>query len=119
VLPLRPPAGGSDTEASEIGLAMMPALTLDSRVTTGPDAVFRELDGEAVILNLDTGLYFGLNDVGTRIWQLIETHTDLRRVFEILRVEFDVADDRLQTDLLALVENLCDKGLVRVESTGR
>lgn len=96
---------------------MKPAVTLDARVVTGPDAVFRELEGEAVILNLGSGLYFGLNEVGTRVWQLLDAHADLRRVFEILRVEFDVTDDRLRDDLLALVEQLRDKGLVHVESS--
>ena len=93
------------------------SLSLDARVHIDPDAVFRELDGEAVILNLATGLYFGLNDVGTRIWQLIDAHADLRRVFATLRLEFDVADDRLRDDLLALVEQLRDKGLVHVDSS--
>lgn len=96
---------------------MKPAVTLDARVTTSPDAVFRELEGEAVILNLGSGLYFGLNEVGTRVWQLLDAHPDLRRVFEILLVEFDVTDDRLRDDLLALVEQLRDKGLVHVESS--
>ena len=88
---------------------------LDTFVRIDPDAVFRELDGEAVILDLETGLYFGLNEVGARIWQLIDAHGDLRQVFEILRKEFDVADAQLQHDLVTLVEQLREKGLVRVE----
>lgn len=92
----------------------MTSISLDSRVTIGPDVVFRELDGEAVILNLETGLYFGLNEMGTRIWQLLDAHAEVRRVLDTLRDEFDVADDRLSADLLALVEQLRDKGLVHV-----
>jgi len=92
---------------------------LDTRAHIDPDAVFRELDGEAVILDLETGLYFGLNEVGARIWQLIEAHGDLRQVFEILRQEFDVADGQLQHDLVTLVEQLREKGLVRVGPPGR
>ncbi len=92
----------------------MTPISLDCRAAAGPDVVFRELDGEAVILNLETGLYFGLNEMGTRIWQLIEAHGEVRRVFDALREEFDVADDRLRDDLLALVEQLRDKGLVHV-----
>lgn len=92
----------------------MTSISLDSRVTIGSDVVFRELDGEAVILNLETGLYFGLNEMGTRIWQLLDAHAEVRRVLDTLRDEFDVADDRLSADLLALVEQLRDKGLVHV-----
>ncbi len=46
--------------------------TLDAAFRIPDEVIFRELDGEAVILNLDTGIYFGLDAVGTRIWRLIE-----------------------------------------------
>lgn len=97
---------------------MPPPVTIDSHISFDADAVFRELDGEAVVLSLRTGLYFGLNEVGTRVWQLIEQHRDLRQVFDALRAEFEVGDDRLLRDLVALVEQLRDKGLVHVESVG-
>lgn len=92
----------------------MTRVSLDSNVYVGPDVVFRELDGEAVVLNLGTGLYYGLNDTGTRMWQLLEAHRGVRRVFDALRDEFEVSDDRLRDDLLALLEQLRDKGLVDV-----
>jgi len=50
------------------------AASLDRSVCVGKDVVFRELDGEAVILNLETGTYFGLDTVGTRIWQFCQDH---------------------------------------------
>lgn len=92
----------------------MPELSLERRVTIGEDTVFRELDGEAVILQLDEGVYFGLDPVGTRLWRLIEAHGDLRPVFDAALAEFDVAPDVLERDLLQLVANLADKRLVVV-----
>jgi hypothetical protein len=100
-------------------VAVTATISLDSRVRIGPDAVFRELDGEAVILNLETGLYFGLNDVGTRIWRLLEADGHLRRVAEALRDEFDATDDQVGRDLLALIEQLRAKGLLHVEPDSR
>jgi hypothetical protein len=88
-------------------------LSLRDAVTVAPDVVFRELDGEAVILNLESGMYFGLDEVGTRIWQLIQEHGALQRVFETMCDEFDVGSDALERDLLELVDELCAKGLVR------
>lgn len=88
--------------------------SLDSRVTISEDAVFRELDGEAVILRLDAGVYFGLDSGGTRLWQLIEAHGDLRPVFEAALQEFDVAPEVLERDLLQLVSELSEKRLVVV-----
>ena len=92
----------------------MPALTLDTRVAIHEDAVFRELDGEAVILQLDSGVYFGLDPVGTRLWQLIEAHGQLRPVYDAALQEFDVAPDVLERDLLELASGLVEKHLIVV-----
>jgi coenzyme PQQ synthesis protein D (PqqD) len=88
-------------------------LSLRHSITVAPDIVFREVDGEAVILNLETGFYFGLDQVGTRIWQLIQEHGSLQKVFETMCDEFDVGSDALERDLLGLMDELCVKGLVR------
>lgn len=90
------------------------ALCLDDCVTISQDVVFRELDGEAVILNLQTGTYFGLDEVGTRIWNLIHRHGSLRQAFETLLEEYQVAPEVLEGDLFRLVGELCEKGLVNV-----
>jgi len=89
-------------------------LSLDATVQIPDDVVFRELDGEAVILNLDTGMYFGLDAVGTRIWQLLDTHKTLRRTLEALEAEFDAPVERLESDLTAFVGALHAKGLLTV-----
>jgi hypothetical protein len=89
-------------------------LTLDGRVAIPDVVVFRELDGEAVLLNLESGIYFGLDEVGTRIWQLAEEHRSLRRVWEALQSEYDVPAATLETDLLRFVGQLLAKGLVTV-----
>ena len=90
---------------------MVGQVSLDGSVEISDDAIFRELDGEAVILNLASGTYFGLDAVGTRIWQLVEAHGSLRVVFERMRQEFDVEPDVLERDLLRLVGQLVEKGL--------
>jgi hypothetical protein len=86
--------------------------SLDRRVRISDDAVFRELDGEAVILHLDSGTYFGLDPVGTRLWQLIAEHGHLQPVYEAAIEEFAVDPAVLERDLLDLVAALSDKGLV-------
>jgi len=88
-------------------------LSLRDSLAVAPDVVFRELDGEAVILNLESGIYFGLDQVGTRIWQLIQEHGSLQKVFETMCDEYDVGSDTLERDLLQLVDELYAKGLVR------
>jgi hypothetical protein len=90
----------------------MSALTLDAAVHVPEDVIFRELDGEAVILNLDTGIYFGVDAVGTRMWQLLEAGASLRDVWIALQAEYDAAPARLERDLLDFVDSLRAKGLV-------
>src|SRR5471030_1114420 len=85
------------------------------RISDG--VVFRELDGEAVILNLDSGVYFGLDRVGTRVWQLLEQHGRVEEVVDHLLEQYEVEPDRLRTEVAQLVATLVEKGLI-VAATG-
>jgi hypothetical protein len=88
--------------------------TLQDVITISPDVVFRDLDGEAVLLNLATGTYFGLNEVGTRMWHLLHQYSALQKVLEIMQEEYEVAPEVLEEDLLQLVGQLCAQGLISV-----
>ena len=91
-------------------------VSLSSTARVSDDAVFRELDGEAVVLNLARGTYYGLDGVGTRMWQLIERFGRLETVRDALLEEFDVAPDAVARDLLDLVGQLASHGLVEIEA---
>ena len=88
--------------------------TLTSRVRVNDDVLFQELQGEAVLLNLKSGVYFGLDPVGTRIWQLFAEHEVLAEIAQTIVAEYDVPEDRCSADLLALVGDLERQGLVAV-----
>ncbi len=90
----------------------MSDVTLDTRCTVPPDVIFRELEDEAIILNLDSGIYFGLDPVGTRMWQLLVEAPDLRAVHARMLAEFDTTADVLEHDILAFAATLREKGLV-------
>jgi len=89
-------------------------ISLDDCITISQDVIFRDLDGEAVLLNLETSTYFGLNEVGTRIWHLVHQHGSLQKVCGIMGEEYEVAPEVLERDLLQLVGLLCAQGLVSV-----
>jgi hypothetical protein len=78
------------------------------------DVVFRKLEGEAVILNLETGTYFGLDAVGTRIWELVQEQGRVDAVLESLLQEFEVEPARCEQDLLGLLDQLYAKGLIEI-----
>ena len=88
--------------------------TLTSRVKVNDDVLFQELQGEAVLLNLKSGVYFGLDPVGTRIWQLFAEHQVLGDVAKAVVAEYDVTEDKCSEDLLKLVDDLAKQELVSV-----
>ena len=92
----------------------MQSITLAHRASRSDDVLFQDIGGEAVLLDLASERYFGLNEVGTRIWQLIETAPPLHEVHDALCEEFDAEAHRIERDLLALVGALADAGLVTV-----
>jgi hypothetical protein len=94
----------------------MGPLNLSSSVRATEDVVFRELDGEAVLLNLATGTYFGLDSVGTRIWQLLERLHRLDAVRDALVAEYEVEIPTAGEDLINLVDRLAAHGLVAIDA---
>jgi len=92
----------------------MNALSLGSCVKAGGDVAFRDLDGEMVLLDLRSGVYFSLDAVGARIWQLLQQPASLDRVRDALVDEYEVSALRCAVDLLAFVAVLRDKELVEV-----
>jgi Coenzyme PQQ synthesis protein D (PqqD) len=81
-------------------------------IRLSPDVVFRDLEGEAVILDLASGRYFGLNAVGTRIWTLLEEGTPIERIVDAIASEYDAEVQQIARDVTALIEQLSSRGLI-------
>ncbi len=90
-------------------------ITLQSRIELSEDVLFQEVDGEAVLLDLKSEQYFGLDLVGVRLWRSLESDPHLERAHEALLKAFEVDPARLEADLLALVADLERAGLARVK----
>lgn len=87
-----------------------------SQHVTAPDSVLvRELDGETVILDLESESYFGLDEVGTRMWALLTTSASIQEAFDGLLDEYDVKADQLRADLTDFITQLVDQGLLVVD----
>ena len=84
----------------------MPELRLS------PDVLYRDLEGQAVILDLSSGLYFGLNDVGTRIWTLMAEGRDISAIVQALAREFDADESTIERDVRDLVDVLRSRNLM-------
>src|SRR5207249_4959695 len=83
---------------------MSPSLKLASRVRINENVLFQELQGEAVLLNLTSGVYFGLDQMGTRVWQLLGKQELLSDVAQSIMAEYDVSVECCVADLLSLTE---------------
>lgn len=90
-------------------------LTLNSKVTVASDVVSCDLVEEAALLNLKDGVYYGLNPVGARIWNLLQKPITAGEILEVIIEEYDVEKDVAQADLMELLEQLLEKELVKVE----
>jgi hypothetical protein len=82
-------------------------------LTLSPDVVFRELDGEGVLLDLGTGTYFGLNAVGTRIWQLIDAGREQADIVDLLAAEYDAPPSTIAADVTRLIGELKARRLIK------
>jgi hypothetical protein len=88
-------------------------------VAINPSVIYRELAGEVVLLNLQSGVYYGLDAVGSRVWQLLMQSRGLDEVCAILVDEYDVGPETLRADVDRLVGELSDKGLLDLTAGDR
>ena len=79
------------------------------------DVLISNLQEESVILNLNSERYFGLDDVGTRMLTVLATSSSIEAAYESLLTEYDVDPHRLRQDLISLIENLLQQGLLTIE----
>ena len=89
-------------------------MNLNSLVQASPAQVSCDLGGEAAILNLDTGTYYGLDPVGARIWSCLSTPHTVAELRDRVLAEYDVDAARCEADLVALLDALAAAGLVLV-----
>lgn len=90
------------------------SLSLSSRVKVSDDTLFQALSGETVLLELSRGVYYGLDEVGTRIWNLLAEGRSLEETVDVLVEEYDVDRARGAADVLRLVGELEERRLLEI-----
>ncbi len=79
----------------------------------------QDMDGEVVVLDLARGEYYGLNEVGSRIWTLLAQCKTLAQVLQSLTEEYEVTAAQVETDMLAFIAELQSRGLVELHAPTR
>jgi Coenzyme PQQ synthesis protein D (PqqD) len=90
-------------------------MKITDKIIVSPQVVAREMGTEVVILELQSGSYFGLDEVGARIWRLIGMGKSLAEVCDEIVREYEISREVLERDVLAFVRDLGEKKLVSVE----
>jgi hypothetical protein len=89
-------------------------ISIDTRVKPEGDVLFQEVQGDAVLLDLRSGVYFGLDHVATRMWQLMGEGSTLSAVARQVCEEFDVPEEKCAEDVVALASRLSEEGLITI-----
>ena len=88
-------------------------VSLDGRAFATPRVLCKDLGDEAILLDLETETYYGLNAAGSRLWNLLTTAPTIRDALEVMIEEYDVAPEELKRDMDALIDELLQRGLLR------
>jgi hypothetical protein len=95
-----------------------PRIPDTATVVAAGDLLASAFGAEQVILNLKDGVYYGLEDVGARIWSLLQRPITVSAIRDALVAEYDVEPDRCGRDLEALLRDLAGRGLIEVRDDG-
>ena len=92
------------------------SISFSDRVKIPDDVLISKLQEESVILNLNSERYYGLDDIGTRILSVLTTSDSIGTAYETLVNEYNVDSEVLRQDLLELIENLLNQGLIKISA---
>ena len=87
---------------------------LASHVSVSEDILVKELEGEAVLLNLKTESYFGLDEVGTRMWNVLTSSNSIQDAHKILLQEYEVDQEVLIHDIENFVKRLIKEEMIKL-----
>ena len=87
------------------------ALSLHVQFIIANDILYRRVDNEAVLLNIPTGMYYGLNEVGVKFWEALRTQTLESTIAQIV-TDYSVEYSQVHQDLLSFLNDLADYGII-------
>lgn len=92
----------------------MTKLSRSSKIVVSKDVVSCDLGGETAMLDMKEGIYYGLNEMGTIIWEYIQEPITIQEIVDKILVEYEVDEETCFRDLVELVEAMSKNGLVKI-----
>lgn len=93
---------------------MKSTISMDAVICAVKEQVACDLAGEAAILDMKSGQYYGLRSVGARVWSLIQEPINFAKLLDSLVDEYDVDRSTCHKDLIVLLAALQEKGLIEI-----
>ncbi len=91
-------------------------INTEQFIKRNPDMVASKMDGETVMMSLENSEYYGLNQIGSRIWDLIAEEVQISDLIEQLTEEYEVTYEACKNDVISFLDHLYGKGLVLLYS---
>ena len=91
---------------------MKSEVNLDTQLSIPTQVMSRLVDNETVLLDLSSGIYFGLDGVGNRIWESVSKGLNLEETAAVITSEFEVDNAQAQSDVIEFAKNLVERGLL-------
>lgn len=88
-------------------------IKMDSKLTRNNDIIFSDMDGETVMMSIDNGEYYGINPIGSRIWNALETPHTPSEIIDMLLPHFDVTREQCLKDVIPFLERMVEKGIIK------
>ena len=95
----------------------MATLTLDTLIRQHPDQIAAEADGEVLMMHIESGNYFGLNEVASFIWNQLDEPRSIAELCAAIQTEFEIDEARCQADAMDFLQGMIDDGLAQVVET--
>lgn len=96
---------------------MASVVNINSKVVAAQRLVSSDIGGQTVILGIETGKYYSLNEMGSRIWDLLQQPRTIREIRDLTLAEYAVDAARCEADLVALLEQLAGEKLIEIVET--
>jgi Coenzyme PQQ synthesis protein D (PqqD) len=93
---------------------MQITLNPESRIRRNPEIVHSAIDGEVVMMSLDKGEYFGLNAVGSHVWNRLQEPRSMGELCRHLQEKFEVSDEQCRQDVARFLSQIAECGLISV-----
>ena len=89
-------------------------IGMDTLIRRSEELVASDLEGETVMMSVQSGMYYGLDSIGSHVWQLIEQPRSVSELCDILLAEYAVEREQCERDVIALLNEMRGEGIVDV-----